>query len=191
MQFVRLPIACLWLIPALVACGGAAEPSAAPETSRPAGNAMTAAGLTFELPSSWQSETPSSGMRFAQATIPGSAGPGQLTAFFFGPGGGGGVEENLQRWIAQVELEPGQEAARESFEQGDLRVSWVDLSGTLKASQIGSFPATDQPGYRLFAAVIEGGGGPWFFRAVAPAATLAEQRAAFEGMLKSARRGGG
>src|SRR5215218_7412143 len=64
-------------------------------------------GIDFDLPSGWQAETPSSGMRLAQATIPGASGPGQLAVFFFGPGGGGGVEANIQRWIDQMEPAPG------------------------------------------------------------------------------------
>ena len=74
------------------------EPSQA--ASAFAGTAVTAAGLNFELPDAWTAETPSSSMRAAQASIPGSGGAGQMTMFFFGPGGGrrrGGQSRPLDR----------------------------------------------------------------------------------------------
>lgn len=186
---------------ALPACAAppeetAAQPAATAPTAAPAPAATTggapidAAGLSIALPAGWVAEPPSSNMRAAQATIAGSAGPGQLAVFFFGPGGGGGVDANIDRWIAQMEVEPGASTARETFDANGLRVTSVDLSGTLKASTIGSFPATDQPGYRMLAAVVEGPGGPWFLRAVGPEATMAEQREAFVAMLRGARAGG-
>ena len=180
------------LLLAASGCGGPASEgsTSGTETGKPLGTPMSTAGLSFELPAGWISEIPSSSMRIAQATIPSDSEPGQLTAFFFGPGGGGGVEANLQRWSSQVVLDPGEDEARETFEENGLRTTWVDLSGTLKASAIGSFPTTDRPGYRMFAAVIEGPGGPWFFRAVGPKATLEAEREAFLGMLKSAKAGG-
>jgi hypothetical protein len=110
--------------------------------------------------------------------------------FFFGPGGGGGVDANIERWIGQMDRPDSAAPARETFDANGLRVTAIDLSGTLKASTIGSFPTTDQPGYRMLAAVVEGPGGPWFLRAVGPEATMAEQREAFLAMLRGVRAGG-
>jgi hypothetical protein len=154
------------------------------------GTPVTAAGLTFDLPAGWTQETPESQMRAAQAAIPGSGGAGQLTVFFFGPGGGGGVEANIQRWIGQMELEAGSEPIRGTSSAGVYQVTTVDAHGVLKASTIGSFPTTDQPGYRLFGAVVEGEGGPWFFRAVGPQATMAEQHEGFLALVRSVRAAG-
>jgi hypothetical protein len=151
------------------------------------GAALQAAGLDFNLPEGWLQEIPENSMRAAQATIPGEGGPGQLTVFFFGPGGGGGVEPNIQRWIGQMDLDAGTESARESFSVGALQITFVTAQGTLKASTIGSFPTTDQLGYTLLGAVAEGAGGPWFFRAVGPLETMAQQRDNFLAMLHSAR----
>jgi hypothetical protein len=141
--------------------------------------------IDFDLPQSWQSQPPSSSMRVAQATIPGAGGPGELAVFFFGPGGGGGVEANIQRWIDQMES-PGQPTP-ETFEANGFKVTWIDVQGTLKPSTMGSGPATPQPNSRLLGAVVEGPGGPWFFKATGPEATLGPQRDAFVAMLKSVR----
>ena len=162
--------------------------SPAPAPTGETGPPVNAAGLGFDLPAGWEPEQPSSSMRIGQAQIPGSGGAGLLTVFFFGPGGGGGVDANLNRWIGQVDSTG--EPQRESFEAGDYTVTWVEHSGTLLASQMpNSFPSTNQPDYTLFGAVIEGAGGPWFFKAVGPQATMAENRDGFVGMLKSARPG--
>src|SRR5688500_5548264 len=94
------------LLLTLAACGGGQEEAPAgdtaaaapPATEAPAADSApvgpissrgtvpsgaAAAGesaeLDFALPAGWQSETPSSNMRLAQASIPGPGGPGQLT----------------------------------------------------------------------------------------------------------------
>ena len=76
---------------------------------------VDAAGLAVPLPQGWMQAAPSSRMRALQATIPGSGGPGELAVFFFGPGGGGGVDANLERWKGQVVPDPGAQAMREMF----------------------------------------------------------------------------
>jgi hypothetical protein len=151
------------------------------------GAAGQAAGLDFDLPANWQSEQPSSSMRMAQASIPGSAGPGDLVVFYFGPGGGGGVEANIERWIGQMEVTPGTQPAQETFDANGYRVTLVDVKGTLLPSTMGTGPATPQPSSRLIGAVVEGPGGPWFFKATGPEATIAAERDAFLSMLRSVR----
>jgi hypothetical protein len=152
-----------------------------------AGAAAQGAGLGFDLPAGWQSETPANNMRLAQASIPGEGGAGNLAVFFFGPGGGGGVEDNLQRWISQMEVAPGIQPERGTLEANGFRITWVDVKGTLLPSSMGMGPSTPQPGSRLLGAVVEGEGGPWFFKATGPEATMAAQRDAFFTMLRSVR----
>jgi hypothetical protein len=48
-------------------------------------------------------------------------------------------------------------------------------------------PAEPQPGSRLLAAVVEGPGGPWFFKTTGPDETVAAARADFLAMLRAAR----
>jgi hypothetical protein len=150
------------------------------------GEVVDARGLRIEVPDGWRSEPSASSMRAAQMVVPGSAGDGQLTVFHFGPGGGGGVEANFERWLSQVELPAGVKPHRETFESQALTIHFVDAAGKVMASRVGSFPAQDQPGWRLFGAVIEGEGGPWYLRLVGPDATLAEQRDEFLAMLRGA-----
>ena len=161
-------------------------PSSRGETAPSAGDAE--AEIDFDLPAGWQSEPPTSEMRLAQATIPGPQGNGQLTVFYFGPGGGGDVESNIQRWVGQMEPEPGSEPARQAFEtENGFRVTWVDVAGTLLPSTMGTGPTTPQPSSRLLGAVVEGPGGPWFFKATGPKDAMAAEREKFLEMLRSVR----
>ncbi|MEA2601223.1 MAG: hypothetical protein QOF89_2215 [Acidobacteriota bacterium] len=153
--------------------------------SQPAAGAPSGS-IEFDMPKSWENQTPSSSMRLAQAAIPGPGGPGDFAVFFFGPGGGGGVEANIDRWVGQMETTD--KPAPETFESGGLKVTWVDVKGTLKPGQMGmSNTTTAVSNARLYGAVVEGPGGPWFFKATGPDATLAPQRDAFVKMLKSVR----
>ena len=157
------------------------------QSSPPSGAAVELQRLSFTLPAGWQQVPPSSAMRVAQATIPGAGGAAEMAVFHFGAGQGGDVEANLQRWIGQVEADAGAEPQRETFENSGLRITWVDVRGTLKPGQMGMGPATAQPNSRLLGAVVEGDGGPWFFKVTGADATLAPQREAFVAMLRSAR----
>jgi hypothetical protein len=124
-------------------------------------------------------------MRLAQASISGTGNPAELAVFHFGAGRGGDIEATLDRWTSQMELAPGAAPKRETFDSRGLRITWIDMQGTLKPGQMGMGPTTAQPNSRLLGAVVEGDGGPWFFKATGPDATLAPQRDAFIALLRS------
>lgn len=152
------------------------------------GTPLDVKGLNVVLPTGWTVVPPASPMRAAQAVIDGPGGPAELAVFHFGAGQGGDVEANIQRWLGQIVAQPGTTPQREVFEAFDnLRVTWVDAEGTLQPGQMGMGPATPQAGARLLGAVVEGDGGPWFFKATGSDLTLAPQRLAFRGMLQRAR----
>lgn len=150
-------------------------------------NQVTIDRLQVSVPRQWQQVPPSSKMRLAQFVIAGPAGPAELAVFHFGVGQGGDVETNVTRWLGQIELAPGSAPQRESLEHDGLRITGVDAIGTLLPGQMGMGPRSPQPSSRLFGAVVEGDGGPWFFKATGPDATLAPQRDAFFSMLKTIR----
>lgn len=173
----------------------AAAPTTAPHGASTGERALSAEGSTvitptfrFELPATWRREQPSSGLRLAQAVVPGAAGPGELAVFHFGAGQGGGVEANFERWLGQMEQPAGSSPERGELTATGFRVSWIDARGTLLPSTMGSGPTSPQPGFRLLGAVVEGQGGPWFFKVTGPEATLAPEREAFFGLLRGVRR---
>ncbi len=124
-------------------------------------------------------------MRLAEAEIPGEGGAALLTVFFFGAGAGGGIEANVQRWAGQIEAEAGTEPVRESYEVGGYAVSTIAVEGTLLPSRMGGGPSEPVPGSKLVGAVVEGPGGPWFFKVTGPADTVTAAEPAFEAMLRS------
>ncbi|HEY0510776.1 MAG TPA: hypothetical protein VGH73_02655 [Thermoanaerobaculia bacterium] len=163
--------------------GAAIDPT--PNSQRAAG---AAGAIDFDIPAAWQKEPPSSDMRVAQAKIPGPGGIADFAVFYFGPGGGGPVDANIDRWVGQ--MEGAAKPKPEVFETNGYKVTWVDVAGTMKASQMGMGPKTAVANARLLGAVVEGPGGPWFFKAQGPDATLAPQRDAFVAMLKSVKKKG-
>jgi hypothetical protein len=189
---------CLVLAMAVLAAGcsgGSAKKEAAPGTSalKPAsGHAglKQAAGLKYEAPADWISEAPTSSMRRAQYRLPRVAGDpedAELAVFFFG-GSGGGVAANIDRWIGQFQKPDGSPAAdvaktSRRVSQG-IPLTVVDVAGTYVAG-MGSMLADAKPkaSFRMLAAVAESGGGPWFFKLIGPAKTVARWEGSFQAFL--------
>jgi len=175
---VRFTTLCLCLLALGTASGGVA--------CRSSSARVDVAHLSFTMPAGWQQAPPTSSMRAAQAVVPGAAGDAELVVYFFGTGQGGDIESNLQRWMNQVIPGPDSAPHRETFDSNGLRVTWVDVAGTIKPGDMGMGPTTAQPNSRVLGAVIEGEHGPWFVKLTGPDATVAAQRDAFLSMLHSA-----
>ena len=153
------------------------------------------AGLRYAVPMTWNRVPAPSDMRAAQFQIPapeGAAGGegGELVLLFFGKGQGGSAEQNLQRWYGQFQQpdgKPSSEAAVVTIRTiNGLKVTAVDVSGTYTAMPVrGAAPGAGKANYRMLAAVVEGEGGPWFFRATGPAATIGAAKPQFDAMLES------
>lgn len=147
------------------------------------------AELAWTVPAGWQEVPPTSGMRRAQFRVPGAAGDAELVVFAFGPGQGGDVQANAQRWASQFKNAQGQPAT------GDLRttqatvagmpVTRVEVGGTYDGgmAMLGSGKALTD--YRLLGAIVETPGGAWFFKLTGPAATIEAQRGAFDAFVAS------
>ena len=191
------------LLLTLAACSGGREEAPAPTEAPAAPSPISsregdiapppdaaASGIDFALPAGWQSE-PASGMRLAQASIPNTNGLGQLAVFYFGPGGGGGVDANIQRWIGQFDQPSGaamKDSGRASFDVGNLKVSTVDVSGTYVAEvRPGATERHNKPNFRMRAAVVETPKGPYFIKLTGPAATVKAASPAFDQFLKALR----
>jgi hypothetical protein len=58
--------------------------------------------MVSSVPDAWVFETPKSEMRRLQFAVPGPDGAGaEFVVFYFGPGQGGTLEANLERWTSQ------------------------------------------------------------------------------------------
>ena len=122
-----------------------------------------AAKLHFKAPPEWVVEKTTSTMRVAQYKLPKEAGDAEdalLVLYYFGQGQGGSTSANIERWVNQIKQSDGSDskdkAKEETFTVNNLKLTTIDLAGTYTAEMApGSGTFTNNPNYRLRAAVIE------------------------------------
>ena len=159
----------------------------------PPGSGTSEQGLTWTTPAGWTAETPASAMRRAQYRIPGSAGSGECVVFYFGPGEGGDAQSNAARWAGQFKRPDGKPIGdafkTREIKVGDIPVLMVEVTGTYVGGMGGMPSGPERPNQMLLGAIAKGPDANWFFRATGPKATMEAQRSAFEGMIRSLKRG--
>lgn len=176
-MFMRISVACAALAVLISAVPAAAD---------------TVSGISWDPPKGWDAQ-PQRPMRAASYTVPAAAGDsegGECIVYYFGPGQGGGVEANVQRWIGQFEAPDGGSAdklaTRSQKTVNGIEVTLLDLSGTYLFKPFPMAPqATKKPGYRMLAAIAQGKDAPVFFKLTAPAKTAAAAESAFLAMVDS------
>jgi len=152
--------------------------------------AESAAGIRWTAPAAWKAEAPRP-MRAATYSIPtapGDQGVAECVVNFFGPGQGGGIEANVERWKGQVLGADGKPAVAKIDKRAGkgVTVTRVDASGTYTGMGGPMNPgAQPAPGYRLIGAIAEGPGGNVFFKLTGPAKSIAAQEKNFEQLLSS------
>lgn len=177
---------------------GAAPPaSSAPESGSEAGGAPIVVppsgeaqdpGVSWTVPKRWGQE-PERAMRLATYSIPAAAGDAsgaECAVFYFGPQQGGGVDENISRWVGQFENASTPE--RTSREVGGMKVSRVRVSGAYLAP---SGPMMEsqgsRPGSMLLGAIVEGPRGAVFFKLTGPQKSVQAASKEFDAVLASMR----
>ena len=141
--------------------------------------------LTFERPAEWSWEQPSSSMRKAQLSAPGQDGTADVVFFYFGPGGAGGVQANVDRWIGQVQNLDGKKI--ESKKIGGTPVTFVQASGTFMAGPpFGQ--KVPKAGYSLRGAIIGAKSGAIFIKMTGPKKTVEKATPDFMKMTDEALR---
>jgi hypothetical protein len=172
----------------------AAKETPAPKEA-PAAEATHAPGtpLVFTAPADWTVETPSSKMRVAQyklAKVEGDSEDAELVVYHFGATGGGGVEQNIERWCGQFEQEGGKKssevAVRSKRMVAGLTVDDVSLSGKYVAETApGSGEHLNKPGFAMLASIIQGGDGDYYAKLIGPAKTVEHHAAAYRTFISS------
>jgi hypothetical protein len=172
---------------ALLVALAAAAPAAASQAIR-----SEAAGLRFAVPSEWPRVPAPSDMRAAQFRVPRSGSDpedGELVLFYFGPGQGGSAEQNVERWTGQFtqpDGKPSKDAATVTIRTvHGLKQTSVEIGGDYKPAPMGGAGGAEKSDWRLLAAVVEGKGGPWFWRLTGPSATVAAAKPQFDALLSS------
>lgn len=171
----------------------AETPAPAPAAATPARTPGTP--LVFTTPAAWTAETPTSSMRKAQYRLPRAEGDGEdgeCVVYYFGAGGGGGVEPNLERWCGQFEQPDGGDSravmVRAERMVAGMKVHEVELAGTYVAETTpGSGVRVNKPGFALRGAILESDHGAYFLKLTGPAATVAQHAKAFRELVSGVR----
>lgn len=144
---------------------------------------------TYSVPTAWERQRarPPRTMQLGIPLAEGDAGKCEFVVFYFN-GGGGGVQENIRRWIGMFEKVDGKEKT-ESFTTGKLKITTLDVAGTYKDKP---FPMAEEftlrENYRMLAAIVETpDDGPYFFRIVGPKKTVSQQLDAWNQLLRTAK----
>jgi len=160
-------------------------------TSAPAGaegQRVEFLGHHSEVPAGWVPQPVVSRMRLLQFEVPGEAGveSGQFVLYYFGPGQGGSVEANVERWRSQFSRPDGAEveAVIARLEGAILPATLVELEGSYARSvgmgQVGEV----LPDRMLLAAVVETPQGNLHPQLHGPADLVRGQREAFIAFLR-------
>jgi hypothetical protein len=152
--------------------------------------AESTAGLRWTAPPGWKNEGPAP-MRAATYLIPAAPGDqvgAECGVYFFGPGQGGSVDANLDRWNGQFTDPKGAPAAGKVARRTvhGLPITTLDVSGVYLG--LGGPTASDThavAGYRLLGAIIDAPGGRVFIKLTGPGLTVAENLRKFEELLAS------
>jgi hypothetical protein len=153
-------------------------------------SAESAAGVQWTAPAGWKAEAarPMRAATYTVAAATGDRDPAECGIYFFGPGQGGSVEANLERWRSQF-TDPNGRTTPAKIDKGQVRglhVTRIDTSGSY--SGLGGPMATKTqsvPGYRLLGAIVEAPGGNIFVKFTGPMKTIAANQPKFEQLIAS------
>jgi hypothetical protein len=153
------------------------------------GDVVEIDGLKSAAPTAWKKGAPANQFQYAVFTLPKADGDKEdasLTVYFFGQGGGGGVDANLKRWQGMFKPPAGENAKPEKFKVSDVPVTKLDVQGTylFKARPIDP-KAEEKPDFRMVGVIFESKNGPYFMRLVGPAKTVEAHKKEFDEWLKN------
>lgn len=144
--------------------------------------------LTWTAPASWKSEPPSSNMRRAQYRVPHAEGDTEDAECAVFAGIGGGVKENAAMWVGQFTppdgTAPEQASKIEARSVNGREITFVEAKGAYAAA-MGGAGAGPKTGFALYAAIVPGPDGLWFFKMVGPQKTIEARRGEFETLIGS------
>jgi hypothetical protein len=152
--------------------------------------AESVAGLKWSPPAGWKSSGTTS-MRVATypvAPVQGDRAGAECVVYFFGPGQGGTIQANIDRWRGQFKESGGKPAAARvsKLTINALAVTNIDVLGEYSGV---AGPAAAEPvlvsAHRLLGAIVEGPGGNVFIKFTGPAKTMAANQAKFRQLLDS------
>ena len=136
--------------------------------------------LRWTAPDTWQPSQPGTKMRLAEYLIPPNT---TVSIFYFGPGGGGGVDANIDRWVGQFDDGKAKPTRAQKNVNG-LTVHTVDVAGTYNAGMAGGgAPAAENQ--RMLGAIVESSAGLFFFKLVGPKDSVQTELAGWNSFVDS------
>jgi hypothetical protein len=187
-----------WRLPALGGLLAAAAwllalPGLIPAQEQKKGSLVSLDGLSSRAPAEWKEVNTQRQFRYKEFSLPRVGDDkydAELIIFYFGQGGGGGVEENIARWKGIFQPPPGKDidqvTKREEFRVGDVKVTYLDISGTYLYRPFPMAPrAEPRPDHRMIAVIFESPKGPYYFRLVGPEKTVSQHKPAFDEWLRN------
>jgi hypothetical protein len=150
-----------------------------------------ALALQWNDPPRWHRRLPSTPMRSMEYGVPRTGSDAEDAECFvvtFGQGQGGSIEDNIQRWVKQ--LEPASSAVeRTKRTVNGMSVTRVEVAGTFTPMAMPTMPAAGAPkqGWRLVGDIVEAPSGLWFFKMTGPDATVKAAAKELDGLIDSVR----
>ena len=186
-------ISCLLLVAAISMACSAPGPTVVQKNAAAPSAPASSGELQFKTPNGWTSQQPSSSMRIGQYELPAAEGdsePATLVVFYFGPGQGGSVEANLDRWMGQIQQPDGgsskDKAKTQTLTVNGMKVTLLDVSGTYAGGDMGRGSGQPKSNFRMRAGVIESPKGGYFIKLVGPEKTVVKWDDSFIAFIKSA-----
>jgi len=151
---------------------------------------------TSKTPATWQAqeiEPKLKKFRTHQFKVPGTekGHDAELVIFSFG-GGGGSVDQNIDRWKKMFRPPEGKThddiAKVDTFKVGDIKITYLDISGTYEFRNPPFDPNAKlekRPNYRMFSIYFDSEDGPYFIRMTGPAKTMEHNKKGFDEWLKN------
>ena len=175
---------------------GGAKSSEARSLDKLADGTLALGPFALAAPADWSAKPVTSSMRAADFVIPGKDGEAELIVYYFGNQGAGSVEDNLNRWLGQLEQSDGKPtkdvAKVEKTKFGGQDATYVSATGHFKAAAMApGSKDQDIASATLLAAIVESPSGPYYFKLVGPSSTVDAQAKAFRGMLEALKVRGG
>jgi hypothetical protein len=152
---------------------------------------LTLLNYKTAVPAAWRSTPSSSSMRLAQFVVPQASGPpaAEVVVYFFGPGQGGGVEANLERWKGQFSNPDGSPVYEKVAQDtsGPFPITIAEYRGTYARGIGAGNDAAAKAGQLLIAVIAETPRGTLFFQLFGPIASAGLQREPLLRMVKGMR----
>ncbi len=143
--------------------------------------------ITWTDPAAWERLPQASPMRAASYKIPlvaGEEGKAEMAVFYFGPGQGGDIDGNVDRWAKQFGKTLST-VKRENRQVNGLRQHVVEIDKGDYSSDMMGRSGKQMKDYAMLAAIVEAPSGSYFFKLTGPHKSVAAQRDAFYQLLDS------